>query len=137
VRHLGRIASLTLASALLAVSLTGCTGGQSKLEACANLITSLGDVTASLNESANTFAEDPQGASTLVANAAEKFQATVDKVTNEEVKDAAAEASARITELSDQYVTIAQDPTSADADELTAAGDRTRTAMEKLQAACV
>ena len=66
-----------------------------------------------------------------------KFQATVDKVTNEEVKDAAAEASARITELSDQYVTIAQDPTSADADELTAAGDRTRTAMEKLQAACV
>ena len=136
-RHLGRIASLTLASALLAVSLAGCTGGQSKLEACANLITSLADVTASLNESANTFAEDPQGASTLVANSAEKFQATVDKVTNEEVKDAAAEASARITELSDQYVTIAQDPTSADADELTAAGDRTRTAMEKLQAACV
>lgn len=136
-RHFARIATATVASAALAISLTGCTGGQSKLEACANLITSLADVTASLNESAENFQNDPVGSAQLVENAADKFGATVQQVTNEDVRSAAVAANEQIARLSDQYVEIAADPASANAEELTAAGDRTRKAMEDLQAACV
>ena len=132
-----RVAAATIASALLAISLTGCDGGQSKLEACANIITSLTDVTAALNESAQSFQKDPAGSAALVEKAANNFGATVDKVTNSDVRSAAVAANEQIARLSDQYVAIANDPASANADELTAAGDRTRAAMEDLQAACV
>ena len=106
--------SILATTAVALLLLTGCAGGQSKVEACTILTGGLQPLGTAITDAAGDLTTDPEGASADMSAAAEAFEAEVKKITNEDVKPPSDAAAASVTAFADAVATVAADPETAD-----------------------
>ncbi|MFZ4894737.1 hypothetical protein ACL9RL_09830 [Plantibacter sp. Mn2098] len=105
--------------AIVGLLLTGCTGGgaaggQSKADACKLINTELTDTTAKLSSAVSGIATDPAAATKSLQDFGTSFAATMDKITNDDIKKPALATKESLTKVVDLLVAAAADPTKAD-----------------------
>jgi gas vesicle protein len=132
-RSIRAVAGVFAVSALL---LTGCTGGQSKEEACTQLNTELEDAQTELQDSISNIASDPDGAIDALETFQGSFSDSVDDISNDEIKD----LGENVEEALDDYIEVTSDavddPENADSAALTDAIEEFQTQTEAFSEAC-
>lgn len=127
------VAGLFAVSALL---LTGCSGGQSKEEACTQLNSELEDASTELTESISNIASDPEGAVDALETFQDQFSETVDGITNDEVKDLGENVEEALGDYIDVTADAVEDPENADSAALTDAIEEFQTQSQAFSDAC-
>lgn len=155
---LRRLAPTLAAPALAALLLTGCTAaptstedgaasaspstsegasGQTKVEACADLVAGLqGLAGLDANQLMDDMANDPEAAIATLDEAEASVIAATDQVSNDELEPLAQEAAAATTGYFTLIRDAAQDPASADAAAIQAGLGTFTESLGELQSAC-
>lgn len=155
---LRRLAPALAAPALAALILAGCTAapsstdgeadspapstsesasGQTKVEACADLVAGLqGLAGLDANQLMDDMANDPDAAIATLDEAEASVIAATDQVSNDELQPLAAEAAAATTGYFTLIRDAAQDPASADAAAIQAGLGAFTESLGELQTAC-
>jgi hypothetical protein len=96
-----RPSAILTATAAAALLLSGCAGvgGQSKLQACTDLASSISSATKGLSSAFEKVQTDPAAAHDAIAKFNDKFRASVDKVSNADVKKPAQKAADDLDKL--------------------------------------
>ena len=128
--------SILATTAVALLLLTGCAGGQSKVEACTILTGGLQPLGTAITEAAGNLTTDPEGASDDMSAAAEAFETEVAKITNTDVKPPSDEAAASVTAFADAVATVATDPETADFTVVSDAASDVQTKITALGTVC-
>ena len=128
-----RAAGIFAVSALL---LTGCTGGQSKEEACTQLNSELQDASAELTDSVSNMATDPEGAVEALETFQDSFSETVDGISNAEIKELGENTEAALGDYIEATSDSVEDPANADSEALTDAVENFQEQTNAFNEAC-
>lgn len=131
-----RTSSVIAGTAIALMLLTGCAGGQSKLEACTILKDGLLEVNTALSDSVGDLQADPEAAAAGMKSAADDFETAVAKITNADVKGPATAAAGSITDFSDAIGDYAADPENADINAVSDSASAVADAVTPLQKTC-
>ncbi|PSL36665.1 hypothetical protein CLV49_0262 [Labedella gwakjiensis] len=122
--------------AVTALLLTGCSGGQSTAEACAQLNSELEDASTELTSSISNMASDPEGAIAALETFQASFSETVDGITNEEIKDLGENTEDALADYIEATSDAVDDPENADSEALTDAIENFQTQTSAFNEAC-
>lgn len=128
--------ALTAASVVL---LSGCAlfpQIQSKVTACLELRDALTAASTDITAASSDLADDPEGGAAQIAEVADEFRAATEVITNDEVREAALEASAAFDEFSSVINDYAADPANADVDAITESSEKVAGLMTGLDEVC-
>lgn len=116
--------------------LTGCAGGQSTVEACAVLQTTMEKAQEDLSESVTSFGSDPAAGADAVDDLATSFAGANDKISNADVKETTDAAEKALDSFAVEMRSAADDPANVDSAALTDALDGIQTTFADIQTAC-
>ena len=122
--------------AVSALMLTGCSGGQSKAEACEQLNSELTDASTELTSSISNMATDPEGAIDALETFQGTFSETVDGITNEEIKELGENTEDALADYIEVTSDAVDDPDNADSEALTEAIENFQTQTTAFNDAC-
>ena len=122
--------------AVSAFLLTGCTGGQSKEEACTQLNSELEVASTELTDSIANIATDPDGAVDALETFEGTFSDTVDDISNDEVKELGENVEEALGDYIDVTADAVEDPDNADSTALTDAIEKFQTETSAFNEAC-
>lgn len=107
-----RITTLAIAVVLAGGALSGCSavGGLSKAAGCAELAKAGNTLSSAASDAMGEAASDPKSAAAKLDSAADKFDATVQKITDAGVKEKAQAMSAAYKKFTTDFKTYANDP---------------------------
>jgi hypothetical protein len=116
-----RIAAVAIAVVLAGGALSGCSGvaGLSKAAGCAELAKAGSTLSSSANDAMSQATSDPKGAAATLDDAADKFDATVQKITDADVKEKAQAMSSAYKKFTSDFKTYANDPSTGDPSTIT------------------
>lgn len=104
------IAAALVGAAMTTVLLTGCSGGQSKAQACSDMAKQVSSVSSDIQSNASSLASNPQKAADAISKLDSSFKAAADKVSQADVKTAAEKASSSLHDLSGKFSAYAKNP---------------------------
>jgi hypothetical protein len=116
--------------------LTGCAGGQSTVDACAVVQTTMEKAQEELSESVASFGNDPAAGADAVDELAESFASANDKISNADVKKSTDAAEKALDTFAGEMRAAADDPDNVDSEALTDALDGIQTTFADIQTAC-
>jgi hypothetical protein len=116
--------------------LTGCAGGQSTVEACAVVQTTMEQAQEDLSESVASFGSDPAAGADAVDDLTASFAGANDKISNPDVKKSTNAAEKALDAFAVEMRAAADDPDNVDSDALTDALEGIQTTFADVQTAC-
>lgn len=116
--------------------LTGCAGGQSTVEACAIVQTTMEQAQEDLSESVASFGNDPAAGADAVDELASSFADANEKISNADVKKTTDGAEKALDAFAGEMRAAADDPENVDSEALTDALDDIQTTFTDVQDAC-
>lgn len=122
--------------AMTTLLLTGCAGGQSKIDACKSIAQSVSTASSEVSSSMSNFQSDPDGAAKSMKNMAASFTTAAGKVTQSDIKPLADKAAAAMNDFSGDFAKLAADPKSPDTAAVEKSSQKMSDTFTALQKAC-
>jgi len=122
--------------AVTGLLLTGCAGGQSTVEACAVVQTTMEKAQEDLSESVASFGNDPAAGADAVDDLAASFADANDKISNADIKKTTDAAEKALDTFAGEMRAAADDPDNVDSKALTDALDGIQTTFSDIGTAC-
>ncbi|GAB3801114.1 hypothetical protein GCM10028798_16610 [Humibacter antri] len=116
-----RLATIAVAAVLAGGALSGCSavGGLSKAAGCAELAKAANTLSSAASAAMTDATSDPKGAAAKLGTAADKFDATVQKITDAGVKEKAQAMSSAYKKFTTDFKAYANDPANGDPTSIT------------------
>jgi cytochrome c556 len=132
-----KITALAGVLAITTLLSAGCAAEpQSKTEACSVLKDGMLELLGDLESSQSNATRDPQASYEAIQAVSDRFAKNAENVTNDEVEDVSDDVADALSSLAESHKKFADDPESADADEMTKNADDVKSAFADMMKVC-
>ncbi|MGN6128014.1 MAG: hypothetical protein ACTHON_15745 [Humibacter sp.] len=133
-----RIVTIAAAAVLAGTMLSGCSAaaGLSKAAGCLELAKAASTLSTTANDALSSATSDPAAAADKLAGGADKFDATVKKITDADVKAKAQAMSDAYKKFTTDFQAYAKDPSGSDPSALSSDATALSTAASDVSSVC-